>query len=627
MAVQIPRLKEITPKTPESVGRIDVQLPDPTHAIAQQTTAVEHIGGQLADFNQSIENNAIDTEVTKREIELKSRMNKRVNGDGQTSGIIHQKGDPTPLWKQFDEQTKSDYDELSNAENMSPAGQQLLQKRLGNAVDQFEVQKLAVQGSQYAKYDQDVYNADIYLKKNDLMKNASVILPNDSGSMSAFDKTVGDIRHTVLKQGLKNGNVVPDDNGNALYIGEDGKEMRVTVGASTQMELKKELSDGIYKASDVLVKSGNLEAAKAVHDKYGDNIDAVNQEKFATEFKKEDKNAQAYKAAGQAEQLGPQGAEKLFNKLDPEIADQARKIRHERNTLRDEDIKRVSTNSYNQIVNIIADKQNNGQGFAGPIQMENDKTIKLLMGNVTDARQKEAIYAAVSDGPKISSPDAVVKFQNLLVSRDDAHPDGLRGLSPEDLNQYLSGLSKSDRLVAKTKWTSLNTETGAQQNERYKVGAKRLESTLIALNYLQPDPYNGHITGDDQAKLNAATASLTNDLDAHGPGPMSPKELTDFVDKKAAAIKKGEVFQPAPRPTFQGTAKSAPTPAIAPAKVQGQGSVLLAQNTPAPEAAPTTTLPLSDSKQWMQKFVQTFHRAPKFSGELDNFIKSESTKK
>ncbi len=474
--------------------------------------------------------------------------------------------------------------------------------------DQLQLGKLAQQSAHQTKYDGEVFGADIALEKSGLYNASTLIQATDPSSTGAFDASIGRIRNKFLRYGMKIHSVVPDENGNDIYIGDDGKPMKVRVNPQTQVEMAKEISGGLYDTISNLNAAGYPDKAELLHKKYEDQIDGFNKIKLAKEFETTtlDNTAQLMSEVG----VGSTEYNRLLDVTnDParrsKLKDKALEISNSRMTKREQIKDRTEKVYYGQAYEAMKTRMSGPDPFV-PGEAERDPIIKALLPKM-NPKDQEVILSMANEGPKTSSPEGKLKFQNLLLNQDPDFPNGLRHMAPEVFAKYVAPLSKEERVKAQTKYEAMNSETGAQQQERYGTAAKELEQQLRGNGYLVPDSFN-RITGDELNVLNGAKAKLVEALDTYGAGPMSPKERTTFVSGVADALAKNKAFVLPERKRFQGT---------------------VVAKADAPKTAPpaTSQIPLGDSKKWVDKFVKTYHRGPNLMlDELNKFIAQETAK-
>ena len=573
MAVQVPRgPKLLGEAAPESVGRLDVKLPDATRAQGIQTKAVEGLGEDLVDYYQKVENDSADTEATKRATEYQQAYTEGL------SNAKMQEGDPEITYKTLDDKMIEEFTRLTSDDNMSPLVKKLTLARLTDAHNGFELRKLQEYGYQRAKYEDQVTTAAIKIEQKNLTDATTFIDPADPQSLQPFDEAVSKIRSLRLRNGMKIGTVEPDENGNSIHIGDDGKPMKVKINPSADVALKTDLSDGISNAMDTLLKSGKTEAAETLRKKYGDFLLPEKKKQLADDFQKAEVKDEAYKRAEEYKRKG----EAAFKGASLEVKDKALQLVDEEQARRERMKDRASTNNYEAFANHI---MNRGESYTGINELEEDPMYKNRWNRITNPKQKQAILDMVIT-PKNSTEEAQKNINDLLYSPDS----DLATLSYAQLQERLVGADKKDRNRAVRQWESFKKpETGAQEQARYKRAGSLLQNELERIGHIKKNDY-GKFEGKNMKKLLDAQAELTEHLMAD-PNSKDAKLTLDYVKNLAVSKKTGETFVKPESAKFNGGGKDKPK---------------------------TMT-----KAQWGEEYKKRNGKYPKMS-ELDKFIEDES---
>lgn len=536
MPIKIPDLQRSAPVAPSSMGRIEAKAPDFARSTAQGEADLQRLGATGVDLMNRFEDDAIDTEANNRTVEYETIFKQKMYGSEGKPGLKFQGGDPTELYKNFDEEMKKEYDRLS-AGDMSPRMQAIVQKRLNNTADQLTMTRLSEQGAHQAKWDEQVTTAAVGLKKQGLVEASTFIQPDDPSSFGPFESLLQDIRKTKIRHGEKYNGVERSESGKSVYLDDDGKPVRVNLGLVTDYEVKKELSEGISDAMENLIKSDQIDKAQALKERYWAYLDPVKKKSLADDFQKANVKFAAYDAADKIDKMG---VEKATKNLEPEARDKALEIYDDRQR-RKENIKdRSSKSSYNLLANHIEKNlRKDPDTYAGVSELENDEIFTRAIGRVSDAKQKKALYDMVVQ-PKESNDAAIARVQTLLEGNDPEHPDVV-DMKPEERQMYLSGLSKTDRRYYERKMDRFASETGAEEKQRYKLANDKLVETAVTLGLVKRDDFN-RISGREEIKMNLMKKEFEAKLDAYGSRPMSPKEITDLTYGYGLAKQKHKDF-------------------------------------------------------------------------------------
>jgi len=549
MPVKIPELQRISPQLPVSAGRsqLDVRQTG-AQAVTGLSQALVGLGAEGIKSVERIEKFEADTEATNRATEYELARRELISGP---DGIKFKEGNPTALYKTAQEAGDEVFKRLSNFEdsNISERTQREVVKNLNRVRSKLDLQDTSEYGAQLSKYEDRTKAASTQLEQNRLSTTASYVEPNKPETIEEYDKSVRKIIDLNIQRGLKLGTVVPDEKGRFSYVDQDGETVKVSMDQSSQLELTKDLSDGVYNSINNLVKSGSLQAAELLNKTYGPLIDPVNAAKLTKAFEEESVERQALTAVGKAEGKTATEQKAIFNKLEPEAKQLAFKQLDDLQRRKVNIEKRSSTRNYNDMSDYIQGKMNSSDPFNGTADLQRDIVYKLRIDRITDPKQKKALIDMVLQ-PKDSSQESVNNMQNLFFG-EDPNFVSIKDVSPEQFNMFLSGLSKADRSFWSKKYQLFQTETGAEQNARYKSAGRELTDQLLATKYIKRNRF-GKLSPKDEIKMIDARNQFTDWLDANVNRPMTPKEIKDFTRDFAISKKKDEIFNPVVRPRFQG---------------------------------------------------------------------------
>lgn len=542
MPVKIPEIQRMGPVADASVGRLEAKVPDSTKSFEQTSGALARLGGEVVQQIDHFEAQAADTEATKRDAEYHQWAVTRM------SQLREYQGDPTEAYNKFDEEMSEKFNELSGDENLSPRTREAILKKITNTSNHLQLQRITQAGAQTAKYEEGVAVAAIEIKKNALIEATTLIDPKDPSSLAAFDSIVAEIIKIKLKLGVKIGTVVPDENGNTFTIGENGEMVRVQMDSSAQYGLAKELSEGVYNAMENLIKSGNIDKAEMLKEKYGQYLDPVKRKQIADDFQTNEVERVAYLAADSKDMS------KVLSQIEDPV--ERAKARDKAETLRTDRAARRQRNrdlnSKGNMSTLASHLQNEMQKrpnrYVGMSELQADPIYKELINKMEPKHQK-AIHDLVF-APKVTTDEARVKFHDLLLERDEQFPDGLRGMSSSDLLIYTSGMKPGDRDKAFAQHKAINTDTGAEEQAKYRRTSKKLMDALIAAKYVKSDMFgNKPKNAKELDKFLKAESQLIQQLSERG--PMSPKEEDEIVKGFSVKYAKGEAYTIPERPKFK----------------------------------------------------------------------------
>ena len=593
MPVQVPSpVQRFEPQQPTQIAPIQYKAQDNTQNLAQEQKATERLGTTVVGMIQHAEDSEIDTEVTK------SVNDFEINHRQRMAQAKASQENPTDLYAGFDEETNKTYDDIVTNSKLGVRGQEILRQRLSNKANQLELQKISQYGVQNNKYQEAVFTTATDNSKRMIVDSAALVNASDEKSLTAIDQGVNELINLHIRQGIKTGGVVSDEKGEMTYFSESGGKQRVAVGPITNAKMKEDLSGAIYNAMDLLIKSDNIEAANLVKGKYGEYLMPEKKRQIEDDFVKADNKQLAYKAARDP---------KVLDKIsDPtrrdEVGDMARKIKDDRASSQEREMKRYNEQNRDAVLRVIQDRARAGQPIATLTEMENDPKIKFAISRIKDPKMRQEIDDAVVQ-PKKSSVTAKARVMDLLSGKPDESGRTVFQYSNEEKIAALNGLSTGDRRKAETQMGGLFTETGAQTAAKNARADKYFLESAKALNLVKEDKYDGKIKGAEYDKFVAMKDEFMAEIYALPPG-TSDDVIRKTAKDWAAAKKKGEVYKTVD--TFQGART-------------------LVKNAPPPGAG--QALPLEKEFEWRKKFFDRNGRgAKRGTTELQDFIKSESSK-
>jgi hypothetical protein len=529
MPVEIPRVKRINPVDEPSVGRVEVKAPDITHGMEKYSKQSEQLVGAVGEYVRRVERDAADTEANKREFEWEKFATSKLED------AKRQEGNPTELYKSLDEELEKEYDRMTS-EKLSGYTKEVVQKRLNNSMQRFQLRRLSEYGSQQAKYDNNIFTDGVKLKKRDLPNTVAYISPDDPSTFAPADNLIGEITNMHLRRGMKYGSVTPNEQGTHFYIDEDGKPIKVAAGPGVQLELAKDLSEGVTGMIENATNTGQTEIARALQERYGKFIDAAKAKSIDDSLDKAELNHTARLVSIS----NPKEQQKILNSIkDPvrrsEIQDKARSIVNDRQRHNEEIVNRSSKQYYNDLAKHVM----NGD-YTTLTQLQSDPYYINMIGKIKNPKQVMAIEEMVVQ-PKNSRTESMAKVNDLFFSGQ------AKGMSTEDFTEQLTGLSKGDRSKAMTRYQNLHTETGAQESAKLKRAGDEFKKQALAMNLLREDDFN-RVSGKEFDRMVGMQNQLMEHVESLGPNP-SQKEVNEIVKEFTLAQAKGRAFKAPAKPS------------------------------------------------------------------------------
>lgn len=216
MAVEIPRLKRMDIGAPERTPRYNLDVPDLVTPMAHREKAMENLGQVAFDYADKIELDAADTEAVRRTNEYETAWRTKFEN------VRNYDGDPHDVHAQFEDDMTKEYKRLTEDENLTGRARDIVMKRLQDKTNDLEMQRLHEYGQQNYKYQENVTKTAVQLEKANLTTASEMIDPARPETFSAFDKVISNIRQLRLRNGMKIGTVLPDQDKPAPGMVEQG---------------------------------------------------------------------------------------------------------------------------------------------------------------------------------------------------------------------------------------------------------------------------------------------------------------------------------------------------------------------------------------------------------------------
>lgn len=690
--IQIPDIPRVAVPDQAPSDRISTDVVDRSAGDANITNQVEKTGEETEKILGAYERMKAHTTATDAGNQFEQDFRTRLNGapaaaDGSSPailGAIHDQGDPTDIYNNFDSKTNSamkaiqdKYADSSNATKVA------VNKELAQRFNNLQDIRITAYGAQQFKYEKSVQdNNDTLLQKGmaDSVANLSHYDPNGpndptaSKDTASFDSFVQQSKDSWLKYGLKTGAAVIDPNGNQAFVGDDGNLVRVNASPAIQTSIASSVSGGTSTAINNLINAGQLDNAKYMMDNYKQQVDSDTYSKLDQLYIKADIKQQAMNLVANTDGKPIDQQQKLFNQVSGPNAEQI-KIEAEQNQdsldrFREDRIRRSSTDAFNQALSLVANKQQSASPFLDTTSMKNNPIVSKIIPRITDGKQLEALYSSVKP-PETSNPSQLNDFWNLSTQ-----PGALAALSYGDYTQMVSKLNKADKAQTFSSWKAANDQTQAQQFQMSTRATQLVDENAQMLGLVKK--VNGQYSDKDLATLNslkaAVQAQVTGNYKWMSPGDLEKQTYAIVAAKRAEQIQQrsqqGGVLHdvynkarnllglppiaaptpaplmqvqpftrqssgPAPDVTSQGIAPSpgeTPKPA-APAALPTKGPTAAAPQAssvklPTATAAPVSAMSPGDRIQATIRFNKANGRMPQpGSSELDNFVKTEKKSK
>lgn len=568
--VTIPKIQRIQPSaTMPQNERINLKVENNAQDILQRTNAVVGLVETGADVYQKFEDQTINTLSAEAERDYTAWNNQEL------TKLKSIQGDPTDAYQKYEEAATIKYNEiLEKRPDVSERVKRHLTANLNKVSESQRVNMMKQRGAQQETYQNNLYESSLKLKRNNLNDSAGFIRKGDPGSYMMFDETISDISTTIAKRAVDKGlgQVVDPDSKDYdhMYRNEDGNLVKVKLNDIAKVRRAKELSEGIYASINSMNAAGYKDEAREAYQRYAPYMETRAKTALDNKFKTGEVKTQAYEEIQKIEGKSEQDQMRAIESIeDAELKSEVLKIKDTNDNRRENIRNRKYKANYNTLANRVIEKMNSGTPYFGLADLEADPVYREVWDNL-DPKGKKAIIDSVQT-PKQTDPQALARVQSLFIGEDPENQ--LEGMDAATFQTYLSGLGTVDRRKYSDKFLKLNTQSAAGERTAMKRAGKMLEEQFLADDHIRRDKY-GKISGDDEITLIRARQKLIDYMDDQG--PMSEKEMKDFVIEFSAAEVKGQTFSPAPRNVFNSGPRGRPNAqTVAPAS---KNEVVLSNN-------------------------------------------------
>lgn len=559
MAVQVPVVKRNAPMETPSVGRVDIKPPNVTEAQSIQSKAINEFAKDAVDLVAKEEIATADVKSTEAATKYRTWYETNLRGK---NGLSYLKGDPAEAYAKFDEDARKEYDRIINeSAGYSQLTKDAIVSKLNTAHNRMYESRVTLEGKQNADYRTRVTNDAVVLSQNDVVDAAATLDVKDPNTLIPIERSLNEIRNLRYKEGRENGLVRETVDPNVIDPNtKSPKVLKIESDPSFKAQVAKDVSDALVMSIENLTAAGDVAGAEFLMNKYADQIIGNKKPKVEKFINTAAKDNQAKAIVKSLINLPEdQAIKKLDDIQDDDVREKASKRYDSEKTRRNRLIKSASTANYNAAANIILNRDKKGLPFQDEVQMMDDPEIKRLWINITDAKQKMALQHMVNQ-PKDSNQDVKNDAFSMLFEGK------FQGMPPEQFNEAVAGLNKSDRTMFESEYRKINTQTGGEQNQQLKWMGSQLEKELQTIKYIKKDQY-GKYAPNDRIKLNEASSELIIAMDKFPPN-ASFKEKQEWIKQFAVQkIKEKGETPPPPEPKFKGDTSKPDTSGVKGPKV------------------------------------------------------------
>lgn len=591
---QIPVINRNAPMETPSVGRVQVQPADVTRAGAAVGNALVGLGEQGAEAYDD----AAKTKADAFNNEFEIWNNERLYGE---NGIVHLKGDVSEHYAKYDEDAKNRMMEMLSGDQ-DDLTKQYMSSKLRDTYARYKMKSTVTYGKQNADYIQETSDTTAALMKNNLVDTA--------GMINATGKPDFTLTDNAIERIIRN----RKETASRLNIPED----------TVNLQIAKDLSDGLEQNIMAQINSGNLAGAQATYDRYNTEaeikgedgqvhkvsrnlLDAQTKPKILKALHDGKVNQEALSLANQAAQKPDTEDPLAFistKASSPEVADKARKnyddIRLSRKAIYDRDQESIYNKLSNQIQSIQDGQVQGKTPFVSINQMENDPELKPLFDRLASGDKRKALRSLITQ-PKETNLKDFEKFMDRVRAGE------LVGMSGAQFNEAVKNFNSIDRNRAANWWKyeqdRAKRRTGIESASSEAARVKRINdlmNTKARLYRLIPEGKTNTWSQEELTRYNEMTAEFIDfkdefirpDMPSDQIEKQVNKFLIDFNEKNPNPIKR--------RFFFSDVQRQAVLPKRPPESLSGQKT----------RVTPTGPVPQGSSTPNVNKGYKTLNDVP-----------------
>jgi len=512
MAVQIPTLRRVGAPEPQSVGRMDVDLPDTVKPQAAINTAIENFAQAEIKVINKAEDDAIDLTATRAAAEYESKYKVEL---GKAKLV---EGDPTEVYSKFDEDEKTWQDEILNryegaSERTKEAIRNRMQKTSWSLLDQKEVSRAL----QYSKFDESTTTAAIKLKQDNMLSAVEIIDAKNPESFMGLRQAVADIQEIRYGRGSRNGLMIEDEDGN--------KKPTKTL----QLQIKKDLSEGLTNAISTLNAVGKVDEAQMLMDEYKEVLTADDQMKLTKENKSSAINNQALMEIEKVKFLSNDEAMSKLDKISNlEVREKAQEKLDALQRRKENAVEREQKVTYENLADYVK-----GKDFLTVSELEEDPVFRGKADRLSAKGRKD--IEAMIEKPKESNPVVLEAAYNKLFTPQFAN------MTYPELMETTAGLSEKHKTMFEKKWQDAKEQTAPEQRQMIQYMGKSLERELLRTNIVKSQRSGRGLTKESVKKKNQIYSEMMEAIDSFPPG-YTPLQQEKWVKDYVTSYIKEEAF-------------------------------------------------------------------------------------
>lgn len=532
MPVQIPRIEATQPSAPNSVGRMEVSVPNMAQATAPLAEGIQKGTSKVVDAFEARQNEIAKQRASQLDFKSTEEDNSFALWSKQKRAEINQKeGDTTKDWIEYDKQAEERYKQVySKYESMDSDFKQLLDNKLNTTYRKEQTFRNIEQSEQNYKWKSSVADNKVKLEQDSFFNSGTRLDIKDPETFNNLKTFARDMINTRLAHAEQTGQ---------LTYKEDGTPDFETGPVS--VVIRKDIGDAVIPLVKTLNAAGKVAEGKKVIEEYSKYLNAADRAKLMSDNDESDVRNQAINKLSELKlQLGRQDIAisdiDLVGGISEPIRFKMKELNQIEEAKKKQERDRNRENFLDAEYNRLVTKQASTNNYVNEADYVNSEEGKNAATN-TSPEQFERLRKIVA-APIKSSPSALA-----MLNKGDR--DGtLYKMSAEDKIKMYSGLSEDDRRIAREVMRQQSIDAGRSGNKTSELsGATASRAKTIILDnineQIQSNPMFQYNTKNKKYKneeyvqnmLKQYGAIINNDILMAGPAAFKA-EIQDKITNK-----------------------------------------------------------------------------------------------
>lgn len=537
MPIEIPKLRKLEGAQQTQGTRINQTVQGSPNIIGQRVSALADVGNTFLKAKKGYEDAEINTLGSAAEIEYNNWQFEKLEELKQIQD------DPRKAYADYEVEENKKVDEiLSKHPDLNERVKLGVMNKLEDARAARRDNVLRQRGKQVTTYKNNVYNTSMKQKQRNMPSFADHVDAKDPNSFKHYESGLDDIKTHFAKYALENGTAkVVEGKGSHSFVvpsEEPGGKPEIVNVVFTELgnnRLAKELSETITQSVEALIDLDRLEDAKALQEKFKDNIDGLNEAKINEQLKDGELKIETSGMANDISQLPIEQQRAAINKIqDPVVREEVDKKVDANMRRIDNANKRQNQKFYNTLSDYVTEKMNSSNPYMNVSDLENDPTYKKMIRHIDDPKLKDSLRESVIQ-PTETNPKSEQRIQTLIFGEDPNYD--IDTISNAKFNEFLTGLNKKDRDYYKKKFINIRSKSNSEERSFFKSAKYQLETKMQGLELIEKNK-KGFYEPEDILRLNEANSELMENLERMQ-GNMSAPALDRYINEYLAKVVEG----------------------------------------------------------------------------------------